>query len=252
MKTEWWKSFYDDNLASILLRPAEGSEAKRTSDFLIRELKLSPGATLFDQCCGNGRVSLPFIEKGFRVIGIDLAQSYIEEALSKLPPSATDCHFEAADAFLYQTPTPCDGAFNWWTSFGYAEEASQNLKMIQRAFDSLKPGTSFALDYMNVPGLYRHFQPEVLTEQDTPEGPLKLKRVSCIDSYRGRLKKDWHYTLPDGQTLSHQTETALYSPRELVTFFENAGFNNIRLFGDVDSSLLELDSPRAIICGTKP
>lgn len=254
MKNEWWKSFYDENLAQVLLRPKDNNEAEKTVSFLTRELSLKPKARLFDQCCGNGRVSIPLAKNGFEIIGIDLAEGYISEAQSRAQAEADviSTKFQIADAFTFSPQPLCDGALNWWTSFGYAETDSQNQLMIDCAYQALKPGAGFALDYMNVPGIYHSFQPYVLNEQPTPQGNLKLERTSIIDFYTGRLKKTWLYTLPSGEQQEHHTSTCLYSPQRLISFFEASGFTNIRLFGDLDSSPLTLHSPRAIICGTKP
>ena len=251
MKNEWWKSFYDENLAQVLLRPTEGKEAERTCEFLTRELGLKTGDRLFDQCCGNGRVGLALAQKGYQVLGIDLAESYINEANTKAQEKGLTAEFKAADAFEYQTPELCHGALNWWTSFGYAKTDEENLEMLRRASDSLLPDAIFALDYMNVPGIYRSFQPRVVNEVKTPEGPLKLERTSAIDFFNGRLNKLWVYTLADGEQITHESDTSLYSPEQLITLFFKAGFGEMRLFGDLDSSPLTLDSPRTIICGKK-
>ncbi|YCM46193.1 class I SAM-dependent methyltransferase [Verrucomicrobiaceae bacterium 227] len=249
MKNEWWKNFYDENLAHMLLHPATGEESSRTCDFLIETLALSPSDHIFDQCCGTGRIALELAKRGFTVTGIDLAKGYIEEAQSA-NQARTDFHTE--DAFLYKTPAPCDAVINWWTSFGYAESDTQNLKMLQRAFESLKPGRSFAMDYMNVPNLYRKFLPLVTTTREGPEGTTTLHRQSQIDFHSGQLHKTWDYHLPNGQTVQHETSTKLYPPNQLIALFTQAGFTDTQLFGDLDASALTLESPRCIIVGRKP
>jgi hypothetical protein len=157
-----------------------------------------------------------------------------------------------ADAFLYHTPTPCDSAINWWTSFGYAREDSQNIKMVKQAFLSLKPGGRFAMDYMNSPNLYRQFLPTITTTKEGDDGPTILKRESRIDLHTGQLHKVWNYKLPNGKTIRHETSTRLYSPDQLVSFFAQVGFSEIKLYGEIDGSGLSLESPRCIIVGRRP
>lgn len=249
MKTEWWKNFYDEHLAHMLLHPATGEESQLTCDFLTKILNLSPGDHLFDQCCGTGRLAIEFAKRGYQITGIDLATSYIKEA-QMMNQSGTE--FSVADAFLYQTPEPCDAVINWWTSFGYSDDDAQNLKMLERALASLKPGGCFAMDYMNVPNLYRKFLPLVTTTQEGKEGITTLHRESQIDFHQGQLHKTWNYELPNGKTVKHETSTKLYTPDQLVLFFKKVGFQDIQLHGNIDGSALSLESPRCIITGRNP
>ncbi|MFT6178622.1 MAG: ubiquinone/menaquinone biosynthesis C-methylase UbiE [Akkermansiaceae bacterium] len=249
MKNEWWKDFYDEHLAHMLLHPATGDDSRQTSDFLSKVLQLSPGDHIFDQCCGTGRLAIELAERGHQVTGIDLAEGYIAEAQSV---GKTGAEFAVADAFLYHTPTPCDSAINWWTSFGYAREDSQNIKMVKQAFLSLKPGGRFAMDYMNSPNLYRQFLPTITTTKEGDDGPTILKRESRIDLHTGQLHKVWNYKLPNGKTIRHETSTRLYSPDQLVSFFAQVGFSEIKLYGEIDGSGLSLESPRCIIVGRRP
>ncbi len=249
MKHEWWKDFYDEHLAHVLLHPATGEDSKRTCDFLIEALNLAPSDHVFDQCCGTGRIAIELAKRGHSVTGIDLADIYIREAQSADQPNT---FFTVEDAFLYQTPSPCDAAINWWTSFGYSDQDSQNIEMMLRAYSSLKPGGMFAMDYMNVPNLYRTFQPIVTTERENKDGITILERQSKIDFPSGQLLKTWSYTLPDNKQIQHETSTRLYSPEQLYSFFKTVGFTEINLFGDIDHSDLTLESPRCIIVGKKP
>ena len=51
--------------------------------------------------------------------------------------AGADCRFHCADAFHFIPDEPCDAAFNWYSSFGYAGSDEQNRQMLQCAFDSL-------------------------------------------------------------------------------------------------------------------
>ncbi len=252
-KSDWWTTFYDQNLADILLDPASGEEVQMTCNFLTEVLSLSPGDTIFDQCCGNGRLALELGLRDFSVIGIDQADIYIQQATTEATNLKSDCVFETADAFQYTTPTPCHAAMNWWTSFGYADEDFQNLKMLKTAYDSLITGGKFALDYMNTPNLYRTFQPSMITRRQLPSGELILLRESSIDSIKDVLHKKWTYYLPnDNGVVSHDSSTRLYTPAQLAQLFSQAGFTDIEFYGDVDQRPLSLHSPRCIVVATKP
>lgn len=255
MTNKWWKSLYDDLLAKVLLDATCEKDVDDTVVFLQNVLEVKPGDKLLDQCCGTGRLSLAMAKQGYDVLGVDLIDSYIEKAKDKAQTELSSnkhCRFVSSDAYEFVAEQPVHGIFNWWTSFGYSATDVDNIKMVQRAFDSLLPGGRFALDFMNVPGLYRHFQPHVVNRIEEPEGQLVLIRETRLDHTEALMHKTWSYFLPNGQQVQHQSQVRLYSPHELHRFFKQCGFTDVQVYGDIDKSGLTLQSPRCIVVGQKP
>ena len=224
----WWTDLYDDLLAGVLLEGTDTHEIHRTVSFLKNALELSSDDLVFDQCCGTGRISVALADQGFRVLGIDLIESYVESAVQKAKSSSVEIDFEAADAFEFRCPEPCAGALNWWTSFGYASSDLENIQMLERAFESIRPGGKYALDFMNVPGVIHHFKPEVVSRgQSATEGEILLTRTSEIDVAAGMMKKVWSYKLESGRRVEHRSAVRMYDPPTLARLFKEAGFRNI-------------------------
>jgi len=244
----WWETFYDENLADMLLEQTSAAEIDSAADFLIKQLNLQPGATVLDQCCGSGRLTWELARRGYAMRGMDLIPAYIERAGRRESTSGTAPLFEVADAFGFKADPPCDAVFNWWTSFGYADSDDTNQIMLLRAWESLRAGGCYALDFMNVPGLYRHFQPHVVTRN----GAVTLIRESTLDLSANVIRKQWTYFLPDGRCVVHESAVRLYDPAALRRLFEGAGFTAVTFFGDVDASPLTLNSPRCIVTARKP
>jgi SAM-dependent methyltransferase len=246
-ETPWWHTFYDDHLADMLLERTSAEEISQAADFLTRQLGLRGGERVLDQCCGSGRLTWEMQRRGFSMLGMDLVPGYIERAKNRGkdpdPPA-----FQVADAFEFVARPACSAAFNWWTSFGYASDDETNQLMLCRAFESLLPGGVYALDFMNVPGLYRHFLPHVVTRN----GEVTLVRESILDIAGNVMRKQWTYFLPDGSRVEHDSAVRLYDPAALRRLLESVGFTEVLFFGDTDSSPLDLDSPRCITIARKP
>ncbi|MBU6450970.1 MAG: methyltransferase domain-containing protein [Cyanobacteria bacterium REEB67] len=248
----WWKAFYDDCPFDLLLE-SEGRELKDTIDFLQRELHLQPGAKVFDQCCGTGTLSFPLAERGMNVVGADLCQKFIDAANLKAESSKAPCSFTQADAYEF-TSSDCDGAFNWWTSFGYAGEDSQNIKMIARAYASLKPGGWFALDFPNMAHtIYTFDKYKERTTSFVKDGQtIELHRASELDLNGGYLKQTWRYIFADGTAIERNSSVRLYLPYTLVNFFKDCGFQSVTTYANVQSRPLSLANDRVICVGQKP
>lgn len=245
--TPWWHTFYDENLADMLLERTSEEEIARAADFLVKHLELEGGESVLDQCCGSGRLTWEMHRRGFCMHGMDLVPAYIERAKARgdgpdLPV------FEAADAFEFVARPACRAAFNWWTSFGYAPDDETNVLMLRRAFESLQPGGAYALDFMNVPSLYRHFLPHVVTRC----GDVILVRESTLHLTENCIRKQWTYFLPDGRRVEHVSAVRLYDPAALRRLLDAAGFHKVEFYGDTDSSPLHLDSPRCIAIAHRP
>jgi SAM-dependent methyltransferase len=144
--TPWWHTFFDATYADRNLVEHQAEEADRAAAFIVERLDLAPGAVLLDQCCGIGRISLPLARRGVEVLGVDITPAYVERATAAAAAEDLPCRFECADAFEYVAPAPCDAAINWFTSFGYAPDDRQNLRMLQRVHDSLETGGRFRRD----------------------------------------------------------------------------------------------------------
>jgi SAM-dependent methyltransferase len=248
----WWSSLYDDLLAEMLLERASEAEVARTLDFLEDKLALSPGATVFDQCCGIGSLALPLAARGYKVIGVEQAEPYVARAQREAEARGLDARFLAGDAFEVGPGVRCDAAFNWWTSFGYALDDRQNAKMLARAFEALAPGGTFLLDTMNLPGVLRGFREHVVNRRDTTRGEVILVRESRFDFARGALLKRWTYFLPGGERVEHESTVRLHLPHTLVELCESVGFTDVELFGDLEGNPLHLDSPRALVRARRP
>src|SRR5262249_25017981 len=154
--------------------------------------------------------------------GVEQAASYVERARSRA--AGLPCEFDVGDAFEFVAPRPCDGAINWFTSFGYHRDDRINAKMIERAFDSLRPGGKFALDVISAPKLFAEFKSCMLERIGRPEGELLLIQEPTIDFASGVICGRWTFLAPDGTRQVRTVETRLYLPHELARMFEAVGF----------------------------
>ncbi len=248
----WWEDLYDDVLAEVLLTRTDDREIARTIQFLTEKLQLESGDLAFDQCCGIGSLALPMGAAGIGVIGVDQAEAYVRTGQTRALEAKLPVKLHTGDAGSFVPEKACDAAFNWWTSFGYSPSDEHNAEMLHRAFESLRPGGRFAIDTMNLPGVFRGFQRDVILRKKTPGGEVVLLRESKMDLPRGMLNKVWTFVLPDGRLIVRESSVRLYLPHTLSELLKAAGFVDVTLYGSVRGELLTLDSPRCIAVAQRP
>ncbi|MEZ4486410.1 MAG: class I SAM-dependent methyltransferase [Cyanobacteriota/Melainabacteria group bacterium] len=252
--SDWWLDFYESSPFELFLSRKDPQETEATVDFLTRHLELLPGQLVFDQCCGNGEISVALAAKKLAVIGVDLCSKYIEMASARCAEFGESCQFYRGDAFQFKTDTPCDAAINWWTSFGYSKKTSENQEMLKRAFESLKPGGRLALDYPNIPAVLRNNKPvqEYEYDCDSENGVIKVCRESSLNLIEGLREQRWIFHMPDGKELVHDTSLKMYLPDAIVESLQLCGFVDVEVFGSVFGDPLELDSERCIFIARRP
>ncbi len=249
----WWESFFDEVYGQDVLDRLDEEKTKAQVDFIFRELNLKPGQSVFDQCCGRGRLSIPIATQGCHVTGVDCIDTYISRASHKSRESQLACEFICDDARQFVMPELCDVVINWFTSFGYSADDADNIKLLQRAYESLKPGGMFALDYVNMAYVIKNFQDRHV-HIDGPDcsNSLVVIEESEVDCVAGMLKSHWNFFLPDGKRTRRLMKVKIYMPYEISSLLQNCGFEEIRLFGNVLSDPITLETPRCICVGRKP
>jgi SAM-dependent methyltransferase len=243
----WTRAFYEVPVATAIL-PATAAEIDERVACIERVLALRDGERqlLFDQCCGNGSLTLALARKGHAVVGVDISAAFIERARAEAAAHALDAAFACADATQWTAPAPCDAGFNWGTGFGCFADDASNRAMLERARDSLRPGARFAVDYYNVAGVLAGFRERFAYERELDGRSVRIERRSELDLARGLLHQDWSFHDRDRVTAMPRTTTRLYLPAELASMLAAAGFTVEGFLGGYDGRALALDAPRCI------
>ncbi|MEU0760762.1 methyltransferase domain-containing protein [Streptomyces microflavus] len=236
-----WSDF-----ASTMFPPAraESAAALVASSPLM---DFPPGSRVLDLCCGPGLFVVPLAARGYAVTGVDLSPSMLERARNVCEAAGADVRLERADMLTYTEPGAFDVVLNVFTSFGYFEDAEDNLQVLRNAHESLAPGGQLLVDVMGKEVLAGWIgRPKAV---DLPDGSYVVQRDTVLDSWR-RLRTDW--TLVRGSSArTASIHSWLYSAAELHALFEQAGFTDVECFGGFDGSGYDQHSDRLIVRGRR-
>ena len=221
--------------------------------------------------CGHGRVTLPLVESGCRVVGVDLdpnALAYLRESLNDPSAQARGrIILTEADILDYRSEesfgaviVPC----NTISTFPPA----RRIALIQKAHALLREGGLFAASMPNPVLMFAQLaELEGESEPGDPEWessftlpgsgfPVEVSsRISPVVGDPTALRWEWIYDQlsPDGGVKREIVSTVHFpaAPDSYVDEMSAAGLRSIVRLGDYDSSEYREDSPYLIVIGEK-
>jgi SAM-dependent methyltransferase len=234
----WFSTWFDSPYYHVLYSSRDDHEAKGFIEALQSYLNIKPGAFVLDAACGKGRHAKMLQRLGMDVEGFDLSPSNIEQA-KKL--ANKHLHFFVHDIrSSLPKQDQYDVVFNFFTSFGYFDDPSDNLKSFQTFSGGLRSGGILVMDFLNPTYILANLVPEE-----------KLKRGGITFHIKRWSEKGFLYKSIDfedqGQSYSFQEKVELISKQDFLHYASEAGLQFMNLVGDY--SLAKFDdqtSPRMI------
>ena len=221
---EWFEdeAFWRE-MQSHMFDEARWERALEEVDGVRKLLGLPDGGHVLDLCCGPGRHSLAFFQRGHRVTGVDLNEEYLAAARAKGP----EIEWVRCDMREFVRERAFDAAVNLFSSFAYFEDQDDERRVARNVRASLKPGGRFAIDTMSKEVLARKYQPRRWSRRE--DGVIMLEEVEIIDGWRG-VRTTWT-RIRENEREAFFFYNRLYSGVELETLLLAAGFAEVALYG---------------------
>jgi len=213
----------------------------------ILDLTHFTGRTVLDLCCGPGRHSVSFAQRGFQVTGVDRSKFFLEKARQRAAESNTGIEWVEKDMREFQRPQAFDLACSMFTSFGYFEKEEDNLQVLKNACISLTPGGVFVIEILGKERLARAWQNALCQKLD--DGSLLFQRHEIVADWT-RIHNDWTL-VKDDRAKSFSFEHSIYSGRELKDLLLQAGFSGVNLYGGLEGHPYGLDATRLVAVARK-
>lgn len=235
---EWFETYFAGLYGEVLAATFSEADSLAQADLIARLLDLRPGEAVLDIPCGMGRLSLPLARMGFAVTGLDIEKLFVDKARRAAEKDDLDARFIAADMREISFDSEFDAAFNYFTSFGYFSEAD-NFEFLRKLRASLRPGGRFAVELINKAWLVTNFRAQTTDEL----AGVSMETHRTWDAGASRVTAETVFK-KGGRTERHTQSVRVYSPAEVAALLEQAGFEEVRLFGADGRGAPAPDSPR--------
>jgi SAM-dependent methyltransferase len=189
-------------------------------------LALEPGMEVLDLACGHGRIANRLAARGCRVTGLDATPLFLDRARRDAADRGVRVDYVEGDMRELPWTGRFDRVVNWFTSFGYFDDAG-NRRVLAQVAQALRPSGRFAVEVQHRDWIVGALLPSVLVERD---GDLLVDR-NRFDPLTGRIVTE-RIIVRGGQVRRVPFFTRLFGFTELRDWLLQAGFATVDAYGE--------------------
>jgi D-alanine-D-alanine ligase len=237
LPSDWWRSLF----TSLYLKTdgdvvENDTNTVREIDMMIEASGIDVGDRILDLCCGQGRHCLELARRGFRhIFGLDRSRYLVRLARKRSKKENIEVSFHEGDARKFRFPEnyfQCVSILG--NSFGYFEQEEDDVAVLQAVKKVLVSGGCLAMDLVDGGWMREHFEPRswewidssqfVCRERSlASDGQRLISREVVVHSERGVIADQFY-------------AERLYERDRIIKLFEDVGFINIRIHGELITS----------------
>lgn len=240
----WYKEWFDRAEYTLVYQRRDDAEAEALIDLIEQLLQPEHGASILDVGCGRGRHALEFARRGYRVSGLDLSESAIQEARERARDEGLDVTFVRQDMREPYCRKCVDGVVNLFTAFGYFDDDADHERAIDSMCRALRPGGWLVQDFLNASYVADNLVPEDSFEV---EGREIIQR-RYIEG--GRIVKEIEIHA-NGFTRRFVESVRLLTLEDFRELYGRCGFTIRHVLGSYDGDDYDESSPRLILVAEK-
>src|SRR5579862_2303644 len=238
---EFWRELYP------YMFPVERFAAAPEQVSQIVALSGCGGGKVLDLCCGPGRHAVEFAKRAWEVTGVDGSSFLLDRARERGREADVAVEWVQEDMRRFRRQAAFDLACSVFTSFGYFEDEEDDLRVLRNVQESLREGGVFVIDVISKERLARNWQDALVTE--FADGSLLLQRPRVRADW-SRVQNEW-ILVKDGRSRSFRFDHTLYSGRELKDRLRACGFQDVKLYGNLEGGEYGLEARRLVAVARK-
>lgn len=239
-RTPWFRSWFGDEYLALYPH-RDQEEAREAVELLLETTGYGAGTPVLDLACGAGRHVGELTRVGLDATGLDLSAVLLRRA-RELEPAA---HLVRGDMRCLPFRS---GSFravtNFFTSFGYFQDAEDDRTVLSEARRVLTQGGCFLLDFLNAQRVRSE-----LTERDvrSVDEARVIQERRLIDDRIVEKRITIEETADGPRTFVERVR--LYGPEELRSMLREAHLTPKRIFGNYKGAPYGPGASRFIVMG---
>ena len=241
---EWHKNFFKNSFYNPA-SPAAVAKAPMEAAFVLKQLRLKTGAKLLDLCCGPARHSIPLAKKGLAVTGYDFSSDYLMEAAAKARKAKVKLTLMRGDMRRLKFKGEFDAVINLFTSFGYFQRFSDDIKTLKGISRALKPEGLFMIDIIHGDFVRKNFRARNWLELE--DGSYHLEEAQLT---KDGVLNTW-IVIKKNKVRKRNFFSRLYSRSRMTAAMRQAGLKPLKFWGSFSGAPLTNKTNRLIVLAKK-
>jgi ubiquinone/menaquinone biosynthesis C-methylase UbiE len=246
MDADYWDELFDEIYLSTYSKRFEEVDSAQEALAAARLAEVEPPAEILDAPAGFGRHSIPLAEAGFRVTATDRSPVQLEEGRRRAGDAEWPRFVQADFRELPFEDRSFDAIFNLFSSIGYRGEEGDR-RMLSEFLRVLRPGAALVIETLHRDRLMAIFQPRTW---DPLEGDSLVAESRSFDHVAGEIETQ-HIYVVGGSRRDFTYKIRVYTATDLAGMLAEAGFGEIKFFGDYEGAELTRES-RLVVRARKP
>ena len=199
--------------------------------------------TVLDLACGTGSMSIPFMKKGYNIIGLDYSEEMLEIASNRLSEAGNNFSLLKAKMQEFELSEKIGACICRLDSINHLNNIDDVQATFKNVYDSLNNNGLFVFDVNTV---YKHN--EILADNtfvfDEDDYYLVWDNEAVDDRTVRILLDMFLFNGENYDRFSEEFEETAYSVDELSTLLKNSGFVDIKLYDELSYDEPKNDSER--------
>ncbi len=194
-----------------------------------------PIHSVLDLGCGTGNHTIPLVQRGYEVVGVDCSKSMLAQARRKAAAlsDGSGVALHQGDVRSVDLQRDFDAALMMFAVLGYQLENADVLSALKTARRHLHPGGLLIFDVWYGPAVLHQRPSQRIKVLPTPDGKILRVASGELDIHRHVCTVHYRVWQLEGERLVAETEEShsmrYFFPLELELLLECSGFALIRL-----------------------
>lgn len=242
----WYSSFFTGAALELWRRAIPPETTEQEVEFLAESLEAPEGGKLLDLPCGNGRLTLPMAEAGFKMTGIDISADFIDEGKKAAKQGGQSIEYFAGDVLDFKASGQFAGAFCMGNSFGYFDHDGTE-RFFKVVSESLEPGARFVLDSAMVA---ESFLVNGGEREWVEVGDMLMLIENNYDVRESVVETNYTF-IQSGKQQKRTSLHWIYTAGDISRMLARVGLVTEEMYGSADFDQYELGSDRLLLVARK-